>query len=92
MKRVKEVLGRRAKERQMFLAKNGHVLTFPIEGGRTLNIVAMHTSADGKWEHPTWIRKVSKDKMLKDFEKYSATVKNILGVGVPFSVIPSLKD
>ena len=82
MQRAREVLGDRAEGRQMFLAKYGHVLTFPVEGGKTLNIVAMHTAANGRWEHPTWIRKVSNDEMLRDFEEHSGTVRKILEASV----------
>jgi salicylate hydroxylase len=29
---------------------HGHVLTFPIEQGKTMNVVAFRAKADGKWE------------------------------------------
>jgi hypothetical protein len=53
-----------------------------VEGGKTLNIDAMHTTANGQWEHPTWIRKASKDEMLRDFEEHPGTVRKILEVSV----------
>jgi len=71
-------MSERADGRQMFVARGGHVLTFPVEGGRTLNIVAMHTSE--KWEAKSWLRKVSKEQMMADFDGHCGMVRGILGV------------
>ena len=89
IERAKEVLGERMEQRQMFLAKHGHVLTYLVEGGKTVNIVAMHASTDGKWQHPTWIQRVSKEEMLKDFEEHSGVVRNILEVRLFILCFPS---
>ncbi|KFY29850.1 hypothetical protein V494_08431 [Pseudogymnoascus sp. VKM F-4513 (FW-928)] len=37
-----------AKNSQMYMGQHGHVLTFPIEKGKTMNVVAFRTKPDGK--------------------------------------------
>lgn len=44
-----------ARNSQMYLGYHGHVLTFPIEKGETMNVVAFKTKEDGKWEDEKWV-------------------------------------
>ena len=41
----------KAQNSQMYMGYNGHVLTFPIENGKTMNVVAFRTKEDGGWEN-----------------------------------------
>ena len=39
-----------ARNSQMYVGYHGHVLTFPIDKGKFMNVVAFRTKSDGKWE------------------------------------------
>ena len=69
---------------QMMLAKDSHILIFPIQGGKTVNIVAMVTDRT-QWPHRTpfpkgepWIQETSQQSMLHDFSTYSSDLIKML--------------
>ncbi|PYH89324.1 salicylate 1-hydroxylase-like protein [Aspergillus ellipticus CBS 707.79] len=60
---------------------DGHLLTFPIEHGRTMNVVAFRTKMDGVWEHGgRWVLPGDQEKMLRDFKGWGKDVQAILGL------------
>jgi salicylate hydroxylase len=69
-----------ARNSQMYMGHRGHVLTFPIEKGDTMNVVAFQTERDGKWENEKWVLPVKKEDMLNDFDGWSDNVKHILSL------------
>jgi salicylate hydroxylase len=69
-----------ARNSQMYLGRHGHVLTFPIENGETMNVVAFQTKMDGKWEDERWVLPMKKEDMFSDFEGWGETVQQILSV------------
>jgi salicylate hydroxylase len=71
-----------ARNSQMYMGHHGHVLTFPIEKGKTLNVVAFKAKLDGKWESETWITSSSREEMLADFENWGDKVTRIVSVSL----------
>lgn len=69
-----------AKNSQMYMGHHGHVLTFPIEKGKTMNVVAFRTKLDGKWEEEKWVLPSKKEDMLKDFAGWGDNVTSIISV------------
>lgn len=70
-----------ARNSQMYLGPGGHVLTFPIEGGATMNVVAFRTKRDGKgWEDERWVLPMRREEMEGDFEGWGPSVRAILGL------------
>ncbi len=69
-----------ARNSQMYLGYHGHVLTFPIEKGNTMNVVAFQTKKDGKWEDEQWVLPMKKEDMFHDFDGWGKHVKDILSV------------
>ncbi|PYH86774.1 FAD/NAD(P)-binding domain-containing protein [Aspergillus uvarum CBS 121591] len=58
---------------------DGHVLTFPIEKGETMNVVAFRTKTNGVWEHGAqWVLPGNKEHMLQDFAGWGPDVQAIL--------------
>ena len=45
-----------------------------------MNVVAFHTKADGRWDDHEWVKPMSKDAMLRDFEDWGESVKEILSL------------
>lgn len=74
---------------QNYLGHGSHILTFPIEHGKTLNVVACSTSKDVSpnapnnnepvWEGP-WIRPMDRAAMFSDFQNWSAAPLKILSM------------
>ncbi len=72
-----------ARNSQMYLGRHGHVLTFPIENGKTMNVVAFQTKMDGKWEDERWVLPMKKEDMFNDFTGWGGSVQQILSVSLP---------
>ncbi|EHL03619.1 putative Salicylate hydroxylase [Glarea lozoyensis 74030] len=62
---------------QMYLGHHGHILTFPIEKGKTMNVVAFR-SMDGEWTDEKWVLPMKREDMVKDYEGWGAHVSKIL--------------
>lgn len=65
------------------MGPNNHILTFPVNKGKTLNIVAFHTTPDFWAEYPRLTRQGSRDEMLRDFAGYAPNVMNLLKLTEP---------
>jgi salicylate hydroxylase len=81
MEKAIEALGEEfAVNSQMYLGHHGHVLTFPIEKGKTMNVVAFRTM-DGEWKDERWVLPMKREDMMKDYEGWGSHVSKILPVG-----------
>ena len=69
-----------AQNSQMYCGYGGHVITFPIEKGKTMNVVAFQSKPDGKWEDERWVLPMEKNDMEADFEHWGGSVRNILSL------------
>lgn len=69
-----------ARNSQMYLGYHGHVLTFPIEKGEVMNVVAFRTKPSGKWEDEKWVLPMQKTDMEGDFADWGESVKEILSL------------
>jgi salicylate hydroxylase len=65
---------------QVYMGHGGMVVTYPIENGRVLNVVAFKQSEDDTWEHDKWVVESSKEDFMKDFEEFGERVRNLLKV------------
>lgn len=81
MEKAAELLGdERARNAQMYLGYDGHILTFPIEKGNTMNVVAFRTEPSGKWENDQWVLPMDRSKMEEDFSDWGDDPKSILSL------------
>lgn len=69
-----------ARNGQMYLGYHGHLLTFPIEHGETMNVVAVQSKRDGKWEDERWVLPTKEEDMRNDFAEWGQNVKGILSL------------
>lgn len=69
-----------ARNSQMYLGRGGHILTFPIENGKTMNVVAFSTKEDGKWDDPEWVKPMDKSAMYKDFDGWVSATHEIVSM------------
>ena len=61
-----------ARNSVMWLGNHGHVLTFPIENGEMMNVVAFRTTGDGPWEDEKWVLPMDRKKRWKETSKTGA--------------------
>lgn len=66
-----------ARNSQMYLGHGGHILTFPISNGSTMNVVAFGTKKDGTWEGD-WVKPMDKEAMMRNFEGWNESAQKIL--------------
>lgn len=69
-----------ARNSAMWCGVHGHVLTFPIEHGECMNVVAFRTEPDGRWEDERWVLPMNKKGMEDDFADWGKSVKDILSL------------
>ena len=69
-----------ARNSQMYMGHHGHVLTFPIEKGKTMNVVAFRTKEDGEWLDERWVLPMKREDLVKDFKGWGDDVQKILPV------------
>ncbi|ORY58084.1 salicylate hydroxylase-like protein [Pseudomassariella vexata] len=69
MEKAIEVLGEdEARNSQLYMGYHGHILTYPIQLGSTLNIVAF-CSRDS-WTNPKWVLPASQEQVLADYSTW----------------------
>lgn len=69
-----------ARNSQLYMGKHGHMLTFPIEKGATMNVVAFQAKRDGKWEDEQWVLPMKKEDMYREFDGWVDAVGEIVGL------------
>lgn len=69
-----------AKNSVMWIGRHGHVLTFPIEKGEVMNVVAFRTKDDGEWNDDRWVLPMDRQRMESDFADWDTSVKKILSL------------
>jgi salicylate hydroxylase len=67
-----------ARNSQHYHGYDGHVLTFPIEKEKTMNVVAFRTKRDGEWKDEEWVKPVEREEMERDFKGWGSNVQAIL--------------
>ncbi|KAF7503734.1 hypothetical protein GJ744_003317 [Endocarpon pusillum] len=83
MDKAREAVGDElAMNSQMYLGKDGHVLTYPIDHGKTMNVVAFKNKEDGLWEHDHWVLKNKGEDMRRDFANWGTPVRSVLDLMV----------
>ena len=91
MKKAIEAVGPEVENRQMYLGKGAHVLTFAIRGGKMLNVVAFKDGGGAPWTQRQWVIPSSREALLKDFEgcgDKATKILEVLAFLFPFTSIP----
>lgn len=72
-----------AQNAKMHMGQDGHVLTFPVNKGATMNVVAFKVDP-GQWPSDTKLTLPSeKSHVFKDFKDFGATVHKIINMLEP---------
>ncbi|KAH7008879.1 hypothetical protein EDB80DRAFT_574424 [Ilyonectria destructans] len=79
MAKAVESLGEeKAMNCQAYLGYHGHMLTFPVAGGRMMNVVAFQSSSD--WPHEKMVIPTTKEQMLSSFSNWGQDVRDIVNL------------
>ncbi len=73
------------------MGPGGHVLTFPVNRGQVMNVVAFHTSAEPWQDSRKNTRVGTRDEALRDFAGYGQDVRRILQLTQPSLNVVSKK-
>jgi len=65
------------------MGPDGHVLTFPVNHGGILNIVAFRTTSDEWPDAQRLTRPATREDLLRDFEGYGPNVMKLLNLTEP---------
>ncbi|KAE8454200.1 hypothetical protein EG329_005125 [Mollisiaceae sp. DMI_Dod_QoI] len=68
MEKAIEVAGNVIENRQVFVGHGGHLLMFPIRGGKGLNIVAFVDAKGKPWTDRQWVVPASREDVLEDYK------------------------
>lgn len=74
------------------MGRGSHVLTFPVNHGKTLNVVAFHTSSEDWPDSARLTRPSTRENALHDFEGFGANVTALLKLTKPELDIVSSDD
>ena len=60
------------------MGKDGHILTFPVNKGKTLNVVAFKTNSDEWPSYEKLTLPSKKEHVYRDFAQFGPTVQKII--------------
>lgn len=81
MENARSLLGAAKTEtRHMYLGLDGHVLTFPVAGGKLLNVVAFFSDPNHWPAGAAMTSPATKEETVKAFTGFTATVRSIIGL------------
>ena len=79
MDRAVEALGDdNAKNGKMHLGRNGHVLTFPVQHGKVMNVVAFKTNEDDWPDAKRLTLPATREQAKEDFKDFGPTIHKII--------------
>ena len=69
-----------ALDSKVYMGKNGNVVTYPIERGSKLNVVAFQKHKEAMWKHEKWVVGRPREDVMRDFEEWDEKVQKMLKV------------
>lgn len=65
---------------QNYVGREAHVITYPVEGGKMLNIVGCKFDSQKEWPHERWQIAASRKAMEEDLACFGSTVRKLLSL------------
>ena len=76
---AREVIGDElAMNGQLYLGYGGWIITYPVEHGKFINMVAVKSKKDKKWDDENWIIPSTKEEMMSDFEGWGKELVELI--------------
>jgi salicylate hydroxylase len=92
MEKAVEVAGDLVENRQVFVGHGGHLLMFPIRGGRGLNIVAFVDAKGKPWTDRQWVVPATREDVLEDYKGWGKIPTALLEVCLPTLILNPRAD
>jgi salicylate hydroxylase len=67
-----------AQNGQLYCGYASYIITYPVEHGKLINMVAVKEKADFEWDNENWIIPSTKEDMLKDFEGWGENLVELI--------------
>lgn len=79
MGEANEVLGEElAGDAQLYCGYGGYIITYPVDQGKLLNVVAIRRTEKKEWGDEQWIVPSSKEDMQRDFEGWEPKLFDLI--------------
>lgn len=78
MNKAVEAGGPEMETRQIYVGRGGHLLMFPINNGKLLNVVAFKDAEGTPWTQKQWVIPSSREDLLNDFKGWGEKATKIL--------------
>jgi salicylate hydroxylase len=76
---AREVMGDElAQNGQLYCGYGSYIITYPVEHGKFINMVAVKAKVDFDWDNENWIIPSTKEDMLKDFEGWGENLVELI--------------
>lgn len=69
-----------ARNCQMYVGRGAYVFHYPIDHGRLVNVIAVRTQEDGKWQYDRWVQARSTRELQEAFKGWRRSVRDLLAV------------
>ncbi|KAM5358517.1 hypothetical protein ACJZ2D_015206 [Fusarium nematophilum] len=73
----------KALNQSMHAGNGGHIMTFPVNHGQTLNVVAFHTTTNDWPDHSKLTASSTREDALRDFDGFGHTITSLLKLAKP---------
>lgn len=81
---IKELGEELAQNSQAYLGYHGHMLTFPVAGGKMMNVVAFNSKKE--WTEERMVIPATKEEMLQDYVGWGKQVESIIKLMNPSDI------
>lgn len=62
----------------IYCGRGAYIITYPVDKGRLVNVVAIRRKDDGVWEEGEWLAPCPRENMLRDFENWGAPLQRLV--------------
>jgi salicylate hydroxylase len=80
MEKAVEAAGNEIENRTIYVGKGGHILVFPIQNGKALNMVVFKDAEGKPWTDKQWVLLSSRESILNDFKGWGDKAVRLLEV------------
>lgn len=87
MEQAVAAIGPNARTRRLIVGRGRHILFFPVQKGKGMNIAAFVDSGGKPWPYDKWVVPATKEDILQDFEGFDDDSMRLLQVCLEVQVV-----
>lgn len=62
----------------IYCGKGAYIITYPVDKGKLVNVVAIKRKADSVWDEEEWLAPCPRETMLQDFEEWGDPLRKLV--------------